>query len=151
MRIDIVKHLSNFGMDDDFLQNVIFNDDVDQPNSLVEVESVALVDFNQLTKELEPLLNKKVHYIVDHHVDSNMYLETLKQKDLKLIGSACTLVCQKLLELSPDTIDSDLAMFLSAPISLDSYNFSEHFYNSKWVDDDKLVFDALCDKNDELK
>lgn len=92
-----------------------------------------------------------MHFIVDHHVDSNLYLETLKQKDLKLIGSACTLVCQKLLEHSQDSIDSDLALFLSAPISLDSYNFADHFYNSKWVDEDKQVFQELCLRNQDLQ
>jgi inorganic pyrophosphatase/exopolyphosphatase len=87
---------------------------------LSKIETVALVDFNQLDKELEEL-GPKVEYIIDHHVDNGMYSETVKEKDIQLIGSATTLVAQRLLE---QECCSDLALFLSAPISLDSYNFN---------------------------
>ena len=39
----------------------------------------------------------KVHYIIDHHVDNNKYLETIKEKEVKHIGSAVTLVAQRIL------------------------------------------------------
>jgi inorganic pyrophosphatase/exopolyphosphatase len=150
MRIDIINHLNTFGMNDEFLKNVIFNDDISESNdSLNDVESVALVDFNQLTKDLEPKLCDKIHYIIDHHVDSNMYLETIKHKEIKLIGSACTLVAQMIMN-EQNAMDSDLAMFLSAPISLDSYNFADFFHGSKWVDQDKEVFQMLQKQNEAL-
>jgi hypothetical protein len=49
MRIEIVAHLNQFGIDTQFLdENVFFADDID----LTNVESVALVDFNKLNIEL---------------------------------------------------------------------------------------------------
>ena len=36
---------------------------------------------------------------------------------------------------------SDLALFLSAPILLDSYNFEPKIYKSKWTDEDKTLFE----------
>ena len=43
-------------------------------------------------------------------------------------------------ETSKVEIDSDLALFLSAPLSLDSDNFKKEIYGSKWTDED---FDAF--------
>jgi len=37
-------------------------------------------------------LSDKVEYIVDHHVDNKKYLQTIKEKEIKLVGSAATLV-----------------------------------------------------------
>ena len=83
LRIDIVRHLSNFGIDDQFLaDNVLFADDL-QDADASKVESVALVDFNQINKELEAYgFDNKVHYIVDHHVDDGLYGDTLKEKEI---------------------------------------------------------------------
>ena len=69
-------------MDQKFVfENLIFMDDLmASEDSLSTVESVGLVDFNQLNKELESKLESKVHYIVDHHNDNKLYLNTLKEK-----------------------------------------------------------------------
>lgn len=110
------------------------------------MESVALVDFNELTKEMEQWLGSKVHYIVDHHVDNQLYLDTLIKKEIQLVGSATTLVIQNIFG-KPDILSgqsdadlADLSLFLSAPISLDSYNFNQQLYQSKWTDLDKSTF-----------
>ena len=55
-----------------------------------DVESVVLVDFNKLNPEFEQL-GEKVHFILDHHVDNNLYLESLVDKSIMLLGSAATL------------------------------------------------------------
>lgn len=34
-----------------------------------EVESIGLIDFNRLDKNLADCFGDKVHYIVDHHAD----------------------------------------------------------------------------------
>ena len=83
-RIEIVEHLNKFGIDESFLKdNVIFADDfVKAEEAFESVESVALVDFNQLPSNLEPSLKSKVHYIVDHHIDNKVYLDTLIKKEI---------------------------------------------------------------------
>mgnify|MGYP000865308556 CR=1 FL=1 len=63
----------------------------------------------------------------------NLYKDNLIEKEIKLIGSAATLVINKMLVndkfFTKDEIsNSELALFLSAPISLDSYNFEPSLY-----------------------
>jgi inorganic pyrophosphatase/exopolyphosphatase len=94
LRIEIMEHLSKLGMNENFVnENILFIDDLlKTEDATSNVESVGLVDFNELNKELESKLMSKVHYIIDHHVDNNKYLETVKEKEVKHIGSAATLV-----------------------------------------------------------
>ena len=37
-----------------------------------------------------------MHYILDHHVDSKLYLNTLKEKTVTKVGSAHTLLIEKI-------------------------------------------------------
>lgn len=127
---------------------VFFSDDFEEEGSLASVESVALVDFNKLNVALEGL-SGKVHFIIDHHVDSELYLDTLKEKEIKLVGSAVTLIAQRI--LAKGSVDAGLALFLSAAISLDSYNFLDSVYNVKWTDEDAKIFQALQELNQSLK
>ena len=89
------------------------------------VESVGLIDFNKINEDLEPKLGSKIHYILDHHVDSNLYLDTLKEKKVTRVGSAHTLLVEKIWasknfhSISKDVVQ-DLALFLSAAIQLDT-------------------------------
>ena len=95
-----MEHLERFGIGEEFLkENVLFCDD-QEIKDVSKVESVALVDFNELNQQFSELGNK-VHFIVDHHVDNGLYTDTLKEKEIKLIGSACTLVIHKLLSAKP--------------------------------------------------
>jgi inorganic pyrophosphatase/exopolyphosphatase len=90
-RIEIMQHLARFDMDEKFInESFLFIEDL---QSFHQVESVGLVDFNQLNKEIDNHdLCNKIHYIVDHHVDNELYGDTLKEKDIRLVGSATTLV-----------------------------------------------------------
>ena len=131
-RIEIVQHLAKFEMTQEWLNdNVLFQEDIFKPEALNDIESVSMVDFNELNPPLSKLLGNKVHHIIDHHVDNGLYSETLKSKEIDLIGSAATLVVNKL--KNKITFDYDLAMFASAPILLDSYNFNEQLFGSKWT------------------
>jgi inorganic pyrophosphatase/exopolyphosphatase len=140
-RFEILGHLSTFGIDEHFLrENIIFKDDFQghEAEYFAGVESVGLIDFNKLTKELA-CLEDKVHYIIDHHADHKKYLETVKDKKIIICGSATTLIIQKMLTeshlfQSPISEDilfqssscediSQLALFAIAPLSLDSINF----------------------------
>ena len=57
-----------------------------------------------------------------------------------MIGSAVTLVIERLLKEFPGAIDAELAQFLKAPILLDSYYFEPSLKESKWTDKDMAVF-----------
>lgn len=48
-------------------------------------------------------------------------------------------------------IDSDLALFLCAPITLDSSNFKEELFELKWTGEDIDTFKCLQDFNQSLK
>lgn len=146
MRIDIVEHLKHFGIDEQFLQdNILFCDD-EVIQDLSRVESVGLVDFNELNDQFL-ILGDRVHFIIDHHVDNNLYADSLQEKEVKLVGSACTLVTRKIMATniadgkeSRMAVDSDLALFLSAPLSLDSSDFNLELCGSKWTVEDMEVF-----------
>ena len=101
-RFEIMEHLSTYDIDMDFLkENVIFKDDFEGQEKEVfsQIESVGMIDFNKLTKELS-FLSDKIHYIIDHHADHKLYLDTIKEKLIITCGSATTLVTQKILEES---------------------------------------------------
>jgi len=134
-RIEIMQHLSRFGMTQEWLhENVFFKEDL-MSDTLDAVESVSLVDFNELPKELHSILSPRVHHIIDHHVDNGLYTSSLKSKKIQLIGSAVTLVIEEMKHANI-TFDSEIAMFASAPLLLDSYNFNQNLEGSKWTQED---------------
>jgi inorganic pyrophosphatase/exopolyphosphatase len=151
-RFEILGHLSTFGIDEAFLkENVVFKDDFQGQEAEVfaDVESVGLIDFNKLTKELS-CIKDKVHYIVDHHADHGLYLDTVKDKKITICGSATTLIVQKILtesdlfQTSSAEDTSELALFACAPLSLDSFHFQSDFKVHKWIDLDQQMFEQLC-------
>ena len=80
-RFDIDHHLNKFGLNEKFRnQNIWFVDDL--PNiDMTKVESVGLIDFNKLNKELEQYnFIDKIHYIIDNHYDHQKYSNSLKEK-----------------------------------------------------------------------
>lgn len=62
-----------------------------------------------------------------------------------MVGSATTLVIERLLNEFPDSIDAELAQFLKAPIVLDSYNFDPSLKDSKWTDKDLSIYQKLME------
>ena len=143
MKIDINMHLEEHK-----LSSVLTFWDQFDPSLLSEV---ALIDHNKLDQSQETLLAGKVTRIVDHHVDCSKYNETLQEKQVELIGSATTLVVERLLKEFPGSIDSDLAHFLQAPIVLDSYNFEPTLKESKWTDRDLEVYKKLAELGGQSK
>jgi inorganic pyrophosphatase/exopolyphosphatase len=77
---------------------------------------------------------------VDHHIDTNAYDYQIEEKQIELIGSAATLVYERLLREYPGSVDRELAHFMKAPIMLDSYYFEPSLKESKWTDKDMAVF-----------
>ena len=81
--------------------------------------------------------------IIDHHIDCKLYEEQLVEKQIELIGSATTLVIERLMKEFPESIDAQLAHFLKAPIVLDSYNFDPSLKDSKWTEKDLEIYQRL--------
>ena len=109
-----------------------------------QITETVLFDHNLLDVRQQHL-GKNVTTIVDHHVDSNAYLDTLKSKQIKPMGSCCSILALNLqekesffkedLEQGP-TGQPGLAYMLGASITLDSYYFRESLKNSTWFDED---------------
>ena len=56
-------------------ENILFVDDkelLEVANNAEKVESVGLVDFNEITSQFKSLQDK-IHFIMDHHVDNGLY------------------------------------------------------------------------------
>lgn len=119
MKLEIAQHLEYCKACDS--ESMLFQDDLlNLP--LDSINEFALIDHNKLDNS-QQYLESKITRIVDHHIDNNLYLEQLKEKEIKLIGSATTLVIDKLIKEYPELIDKDFAYFLMAPIVLDSFFF----------------------------
>lgn len=147
LRIEIVQHLEKHGMSLAWVhENVLFKEDL---VNLEGVQGIGLVDFNLLPKNLEHL-GSKVKHVIDHHVDNGAYKDTCITRKVQLMGSATSLVTNSYFEKGFE-IDSDLALFLSAPISLDTYNFKDDLYGHKWNDIDRDAFKLLQEQNSDLK
>jgi len=87
-RIEIVEHLNLFGINEQFLKENVFFADDEEVKDLTEVKSVGLVDFNELTPEFKSV-SDRVHYIIDHHVDNKLYLDSVKEEPtIRVLGSA---------------------------------------------------------------
>lgn len=69
----------------------------------------------------------------------------MEEKQIELIGSAATLVYERLLKEFPSAIDPQLAHFFKAPIVLDSYFFEPSLKESKWTEKDQHVYNQLVD------
>jgi len=143
LKLDINSHLAEHGLAD----ALAFWSQVDP----AKLQEVALIDHNRLDNSQEVLLAPLVTRIVDHHVDTSPLYPRLQEKQVELIGSATTLVVEKLLAEYPSAIDAELAHFLQAPIVLDSYYFEPSLKESKWTDRDLAVYKRLEELGGQAK
>jgi len=81
-------------------------------------------------------------------VDNGCYNETLVEKEIQVRGSATTLVLEKFIHDYPDLVDKQMALFLMAPLLLDSFNFDPTLKDSKWKNEDLEIFEFLLKKAD---
>lgn len=82
-----------------------------------------LVDHNLLRPSQEHLSNA-VERIVDHHADENKQypLITPENKTIAIVGSATTLIAEKMLSSQQITMTPELALLLLGPILIDTSN-----------------------------
>lgn len=81
---------------------------------------LVLVDHNKPGKAYAAYL-PNVAGVVDHHQDEGLFPE-LKARNIEPVGSACTLVAEKILEDGMSDIPSDVAVLLAGTILLDTVN-----------------------------
>ncbi len=145
-RVEIKRHFDNCHIDS---ADLVFLNDLVQPLNLQEI---ALFDHNQLEKEQAEYLGAHlVTYIMDHHVDNHCYSPAqLKYKNVKLIGSCCSILTQEIIsaiDLFNDDFNTDtkinLAYLLGAPILLDTSNFAAALKDNQWTDEDTQAFEWL--------
>jgi len=91
-------------------------------------------------------------FVVDHHVDSGSYSATLREKECRFIGSACSLVAlmiQKERKYFEEDLakssEPNLAYLLAAAITLDTYYFLEEIRDKKWIEDDIVAHKFLSE------
>jgi len=112
-----------------------------------DIESVVLVDFNQMEEEYHDKFENQVNHIVDHHHDNELYhLNIIKDRVIVKVGSACTLVTNLMVEKLDNLNEeekAEFAMFISAPICIDTYLFKPDLKGNKWTEDDSKAFQLL--------
>ena len=152
-KMEIAKHMQNCKIDP---SDLLFLDQLQAlyPNR-DDITEIALIDHNQLDIDQEQWLGKHVSYIVDHHVDMNLYSDTLKEKEVRFVGSACSLVALMFKKnrhiFEEDLTPSDmpnLAYLLAAAVCLDSYNFLDELRDSKWNQSDITAHQFLSETAD---
>lgn len=91
---------------------------------------VTLVDHNRISANFSPR-HRKVVSIVDHHLDEGHHLENSGKRrniafatDAALVASTCTLVVERLREVSPPPYPAPLSILLLGVILLDSVNMA---------------------------
>ena len=104
--------------------------------------SIILVDHSVLDIS-EKYLAPYVTELYDHHIIEDLQFPNLKNRFIKYpVGSCTTLVLLSLfLENYPSTMLPPL--FAVSAILLDTHNFRKDFYNNKWTDLDKTVYNII--------
>lgn len=85
--------------------------------------SLVLYDHNAPVSELEAFSDRVVR-IVDHHDDSHYSYTGQVDKDIRKIGSACSMVVEMMLA-SQRVSDPSLRLALSTVIRVDCFDFEE--------------------------
>ena len=103
---------------------------------------IFLVDHNSLAPS-QNNLKRFIREIIDHHEDKvESWLEPGQKvkKNIRLAGSCCVLVAERILKDARLILDEELAFGLYLTIIVDTYNFDTKFKNNRWVEKDWEVF-----------
>lgn len=105
---------------------------------------VNLVDHNFPDCNQEYLI-EYVERIYDHHFEKPAEYPNLVFKDIRFCGSAASLVAKAIVEdeEAKGIMDEGVAWFTSAPILIDTVNFSEKHRGKKWDQVDEDVYKVV--------
>ncbi|KAJ9575630.1 hypothetical protein L9F63_007491, partial [Diploptera punctata] len=84
---------------------------------------LVLMDHHVMSKETE-ILRTSVVQVIDHHPQDPAWMWPSETTTLKKVGSCCTLVAEKMLELQPKLLNCQVAALLYGPIVLDTACFN---------------------------
>ena len=102
--------------------NLIFSDEINIEEISKSCKlNFILVDHNRLTGKFSSYADKVIE-VIDHHKDENIYDKSITT--IEPVGSAATLVTEKILKSSKDFIDEKTAQLLAGTILLDTVNFN---------------------------
>lgn len=100
---------------------LLFSDDIDLAAlKKTKMLSLALVDHNKPSKAMADF-SELIVAIVDHHQDEGLF-PSIPERCIQPVGSAITLVAEKLLALSPPPVDKSIAVLIAGTILLDTVN-----------------------------
>jgi exopolyphosphatase len=103
------------------LENLLFADEADL-DRLQETNRLrlTLVDHNKLAPS-QCRYQELVEAIVDHHEDEGLYSQ-ITSRTIEPVGSAASLIAEKILKDKPELIDEGTGKLLLGPILLDTVN-----------------------------
>lgn len=89
---------------------------------------------------LEPFIRG----VLDHHEDKGSYDHLSEFKDVRFCGAAVSILVSHILADGLEEIfDEDTKYFASAPIIIDTKNFSHELYKKKWTDFDQTTYKKI--------
>ncbi|CAG8534150.1 5676_t:CDS:2 [Paraglomus occultum] len=130
LRQECVYALKESGLNQN---NLIYLDDFEKVKKVLKKyddSKIVLVDHNQLMSRWKDV-EGKVYRIIDHHKDENLYSVTGEYRNIKLVGSACSLVTLEFKDLWTKATDDQkktlakLPKLLLAPILVDTISLDE--------------------------
>merc|ERR1712137_1424187 len=101
------------------LSDLTFIDQIDLHSTAIK--EIHLVDHNRLSNS-QTFLAPLVVSVVDHHADESSALVNAVEKKITVVGSACTLIAEIILQDSQ--IDGSIARILLSAILSDTFNLS---------------------------
>lgn len=106
--------------------DLVFIDDLDLQSLLNQkILSVILTDHNALASSQLFLKDSVIGIFDHHHIESMIPLDSLLYKDIRMVGSACSLIALHIQSHYVDTLISNtIASMLMSAILLDTVNFS---------------------------
>jgi inorganic pyrophosphatase/exopolyphosphatase len=110
-KLEVVKHLKKCKLNYENMQSVY---DID----LTGV-GIVLHDHNEISPDLDGYSGHIIG-IVDHHHDLGLYDDQLEFKKITMVGSATSLIVDKMLTHMPSFFDKDTTKFALAPIMVDN-------------------------------
>lgn len=142
LRTEAVFLFNEAGIDP---ENLISVDDVDL-DALFESGNLNLIltDHNKIGAHQEKYKDAVIE-ILDHHADDGDYPDGIK-KDIRPVGSACTIVAERYLDQGADLIDDSVGTLLLGTILLDTVNLDVQAGRVK-PEDEKAALALIEKKN----
>ena len=119
LRTEAVYLFSEAGIDS---ENLIFNDEINIDEIAKSGKlSLILVDHNRISAGLSSYSDKVIE-VIDHHKDEEIYDSSMTV--IEPVGSAATLVSEKILENNKSLFDESTAKLMAGTVLLDTVNFN---------------------------